>query len=121
MTGETPEQMKTRLKRQDEEKEKAFQKTLEEIRKALAPFRAEQEEKKRAEEAERQKLHEDARQKREQEMRDSARMSWLAAGGTGEDFEQEWPGIRTEMLRRRTLEADANARAAQRRSGISSI
>ena len=32
VTGETIEQLKARIKRQDEEKEKAFQKTLEEIR-----------------------------------------------------------------------------------------
>lgn len=119
--SETTEQMKARLKRQDEEKEEAFQRQLEEIREAQAPFRAEQEAKKRAKEAEQQKLLEDARQKRQQEMKDSALRSWLFAGGTEEEFEREWPQMRTEMLRRRALEDDANARAAQRRSGISSL
>ena len=78
VTGEPIEQLKARIKRQDEEKEKAFQKILEEIRESQAPFRAEQEAKKRAEEAERQKLHEEAWQRREREMKDSARTSWLA-------------------------------------------
>ena len=54
-------------------------------------------------------------------MKDSARTSWLAAGGTEEEFAREWPGMRTEMLKRRTLEDDANARAAQRRSRVSSL
>jgi hypothetical protein len=70
---------------------------------------------------EQQKLLEDARQKRGREMKGSARMSWLAAGGTEEEFAREWSGMRTEMLRRRALEEDANARAAQRRSGVSSL
>ena len=121
MTGESIDQLKARLKREDEEKEKAYQKTLEGIRESQAPFRAEQEAKKRAEEAERQQLHEDARAKRVQGMKDSARRSWMVAGGTDEEFEREWPEMRTEMLRRRTLEDDAKAREGQRRSDVSSL
>ena len=37
MSVETVEQLKARLKRQDEEKEKAFQKTLEQIKADNAP------------------------------------------------------------------------------------
>ena len=54
-------------------------------------------------------------------MKDRARVSWTGAGGTEEEFEQQWPSLRTEMLKRRTLEGDANARALQRRSGVSSL
>ena len=54
-------------------------------------------------------------------MKDSALRSWLDAGGKAEEFEEEWPSLRTEMLRRRTLEAETNARTAQRRSGVSSL
>jgi len=121
MAKETIEQLKARLKREDEEKERVFQKTLEGIRESQAPFRAEQEAKKRAEEAARQKLHEDARAKRVQGMKDSARRSWIVAGGTDEEFEREWPEMRTEMLRRRTLEDDANTRDAMARSSVSRI
>jgi hypothetical protein len=121
MTADRVEQLKARLKREDEEKEEAFQKRLEEIREAQAPWRAEQEAKKRAEEQEREKLYEGIRQKQENEMRDRARRTWIAAGGTGGEFEEAWPSLRTEMLKRRTLEDDANARSAQRRSGVSSL
>jgi hypothetical protein len=121
LTAESIEQMKARLKRDDEEKEEAFQKRLEEIKEGQAPWRAEQKAKERAEEQKRRKLHDDARQRREQEMKDSARSSWLGAGGTAEEFEEEWPSLRTEMLRRRTLEAETNAPAAHRRSGIGSL
>ena len=121
MPAESIEELKARIKRQDEEQEETFQKRLEEIREANAPWRAEQEAKKRAEEQKRQELFDGARQKREQEMKDSARMAWLDAGGTEEEFEQEWPSLRTEMLRQQTLERQTNIRAAQSRSGISSL
>lgn len=121
MTPESIEQLKARLKREDEEKEEAFQKHLDEIREAQAPWRAEQEAKKRAEEQERQKLLDDARRKRENEMKDRAQRTWIAGGGTEGEFEEAWPSLRTEMLKRRTLDNDANARASQRRSGVSSL
>src|SRR5215211_8555975 len=85
MTADHIDQMKARLKREDEAKEKAFQKRLEEIRESQAPWRAEREAKERADEQKRQKLLDGARQKREQEMKDRARMAWLDAGGTGEE------------------------------------
>jgi hypothetical protein len=121
MTADRVEQLKARLKKQDEEKEAVFQKRLQEIREAQAPWRAEQEAKKRAEEQEREKLHDDARRKRENEMKNRAHRTWIAAGGTEGEFEDAWPTLRTEMLKRRTLEDDANARASQRRSGVSSL
>jgi len=119
--SQSVEQLKARLKREDEEKERACQKRLEEIRKSQAPFRAEQETKKRADEQKRKKLLDGARQKREQEMKKSAPASWELSGGTAAEFEGEWPSLRTEMLKRRTLENDTSARAAQRRSSISSL
>jgi hypothetical protein len=54
-------------------------------------------------------------------MKKSACSSWLDAGGRAEELEEEWPSLRTEMLRRRTLEAETNARTAQRRRGVSSL
>ena len=121
ITADRVEQLKARLKREDEEKEEAFQKRLQEIREAQAPWRAEQEAKKRAEEQEREKLLDDARRKRENEMKDRAQRTWIAGGGTEGEFEDAWPSLRTEMLKRRTLEDDANARTSQRRSGVSSL
>ena len=50
MTAECIEQMKARLKREDEEKEEAFQKRLEEIRESQAELRAAPEAKEQAEE-----------------------------------------------------------------------
>jgi len=110
MSSETLEQMKARLKREYEAKEEAFQKALEEIRESQAPWRAEREAKERAEEQKCQKLHDDVGQKREQEMQDSARLAWLDAGGTGKEFEWEWPAMRLQMLRERALSRGSEAR-----------
>ena len=68
----------------------------------------------RQERAERQK-EEEERAKR------SALTSWTLNGGTEAEFEEAWPSLRLEMLKRRVLEDEANARADQRRSGISSL
>jgi hypothetical protein len=103
MTEETIEQLKARLKREGKEKEEAFQKRLKEIRAGNAGWRAEQEQKKHLEEQERERLHEDVRERREREMKDSALRPWLDAGGTEEEFEQEWPEIRREILKGRAL------------------
>jgi hypothetical protein len=54
-------------------------------------------------------------------MKKSACSSWLDSGATAEEFEDEWPSLRTEMLRRRTLKAETDAPAAHRRSGIGSL
>ncbi len=54
-------------------------------------------------------------------MKDSALRCWLDAGGTAEEFEEEWPSLRTEMLKRRTLETETNSRAAHMRGGIGSL
>jgi predicted ATPase len=120
MTEETIEQMKARLKRQDEAKEKAFQEQLKEFDKGTAAYRAEQERKERAEEQKREELHKDLQEKREQEMKDSTLRSWLDAGGTEAEFEEAWPGLRTEILKRRVLE-DTEARRASFRHIVSNF
>jgi hypothetical protein len=38
------------------------------------------------------------------------RLSWLDAGGAAEEFEQEWPKMRSQMLRERVLGRDSEAR-----------
>src|SRR5215218_5828570 len=96
MTPESIEQLKARLKRQDEEKEEAFKKRLERAYADNAGWRAEQAQKKRLEEQERERLHAGVRESREQEMKTSALRPWLDAGGTEEEFEQEWPQLRRD-------------------------
>jgi hypothetical protein len=121
MTGETVEQLKDRLRKEDEGKEEAFQKRLEQLRSDTAKYRAEKEAEERTKQQERERLFAGVRESREREMKDSARLAWLDAGGTGEEFEREWPGMRTEMLKRRIVDAEGRARQEMYQSGVSRI
>jgi len=118
MAKETTQQMVARIKRQDEEKEEAFQKRLKEIKADNAKWRARQEEQERAAEQERQKLHEGLRQRKEQEMKGFTREAWLGAGGTVNEFEQEWSAMRRQMLRERAVGRDSEARQEARERNI---
>jgi hypothetical protein len=51
----------------------------------------------------------------------SARRSWKASGGTEAAFDQAWPSMWEEMLKRRTIDADGRAREEMARSGVSRI
>jgi hypothetical protein len=47
--------------------------------------------------------------------------SWVANGGAPSEFEAACPNLRQEMLTKRTLEHDSQARQLQRTSGVSRI
>lgn len=119
MSEETIEQAMARLKRQDEEKERAWQKRRKELEAEAQRYRAQKEQEQREKELAVEKLHEDLRQKREQEMKDDALRPWLDAGGTHEEFEQAWPEIRDALLFGRALGGVSATRAASFRHAIS--
>jgi hypothetical protein len=114
MSRETIEQIKERLKRKDEEKERAFQNTLGEIEAEQARWRAQREAEARAERELLEKLRtqeqrEHARAE-ERRAKEDAREHWIAAGGLAEDFEKAWPDMWRETLTVRTLEGESQAR-----------
>jgi hypothetical protein len=121
MSEETIEQVKARLKREDEKKERARQKTLAEFDADAARYRAEKEEEQREKERASEKLIRERQEERVLQMKESARSSYLDAGGTEEEFEKAWPEIKAEMLKRRTLEGDSQARADFQRAMWSSF
>jgi hypothetical protein len=57
----------------------------------------------------------------ERRARDLARRQWKASGGTEAAFDQAWPSMWEEMLKRRTVDAEMQAREAMARSTISRI
>ncbi len=63
-------------------------------------YRKEQDEKKAKEEQAR----------RERTEKDSARRAWISDGGAEADFERQWPTLRDEGRRKRTIDADRRAR-----------
>jgi hypothetical protein len=114
MAEETIEQLKQRLTREDEEKERAWQYTLKEIEAEQAQWRAQREAEARAkqEEFERLRTEEQREYARAEERRtkEDARRHWLEAGGTPEDFEKAWPDMWRETLVARTLERESQVR-----------
>ena len=61
------------------------------------------------------------RERRERFEKESARRAWVEGGGAEGDFERRWPGIRDEARARRVVDADREAREAQRSRGVSRI
>jgi hypothetical protein len=57
----------------------------------------------------------------ERRARDLARHQRKASGGTEAAFDQAWPSMWEEMLKRSTVDADRWAREAMARSGVSRI
>jgi hypothetical protein len=72
-------------------------------------------------EEDRRKAEEKQRREAGEREKASAYASWTAAGGDPASFEQEWPRLANERRRRRVLDADEEARATHRASGISGI
>jgi hypothetical protein len=55
-----------------------------------------------------------AQEQREAMEKETARQAWLRDGGSESDFRREWPRVRDEGRRRRVVDADRQAREAQR-------
>src|SRR5215210_5814286 len=53
--------------------------------------------------------------------RNLAQSTWKANGGTEAAFEEAWPSMWEEMLKRRTVDADRSAREAMTKSSVSRI
>jgi len=68
-----------------------------------------------------EKAAREADERRVRTEKESARRSWLADGGSANDFEHEWPSLRNQARRQRVVDADQKARVAHRATGISQI
>jgi len=121
MSEETIEQVKARLKREDEKKERAFQKRRKELEAEARRYQAEKEKEQRARERAVQEELREKQEEREQEMKESVLYSWVASGGSEEDFEGAWPSLKVEMLKQRTLEAEERSRIATQRHYSSTL
>jgi hypothetical protein len=119
--------------REEVERIKAEEAAVAERRQARMRELAEQARERReaqAAEEERRRKERDAKLRRSQEekakvaerlARDSARRSWKAGGGTEAAFDQAWPSMWEEILKRRTVDADRWARQEMHQSGVSRI
>jgi chromosome segregation ATPase len=115
-TMDAIEEIKARLRREDEEKERAWQKRLKEIDEEQAQWRAENEKRERAEQEKRERLRRERQREHaraeEHRTKELARASWVDAGGTEEDFDKAWPEMWRQTLVARALEGESQARLA---------
>lgn len=113
--GATPVE---RIKAEKAAEEQRLQDRLAELERAAIERREEAKaEEKRQEEARRAE-----RQKAKEEgLKRAMFNSWVAKGGAPGEFEEAWPELKAEHLKRRTLEDEDEARKLQRISGVSRI
>jgi hypothetical protein len=122
-----------RLAREEVERIKA-QEAAEQVHKQTRMWELAEQARERGEaeaaEEERRKDERDAKLRRSEEekaeleerlAKDSARRSWKASGGTEAAFEEAWPSMWEEMLKRRTIDSDMQARQEMYQSGVSRI
>jgi hypothetical protein len=62
-----------------------------------------------------EKAAKEEQERREAVEKETARRAWVADGGAETDFEKEWPSLRDAGRRQRVVDADKQAREAQRR------
>lgn len=106
----------------EEERKQARIRELAEQARERREFQAAEEERRKEERD--AKLRHSQEEKAEVEKRlakASARHSWKAGGGTEAAFEEAWPSMWEEMLKRRTIDADRDAREVMARSSVSRI
>lgn len=110
-----------RFKADEQAEQDRKQARLDELAAEARGRREERAKQERREAERRAQEREDARAADEERDKQAAFRSWVAQGGAPGDFEREWPAMRAETIRRRTLDAEADARAAHRASTISSF
>lgn len=114
-----------RIKAKEAEKEQRLEERMRELAEEARERREAQAAEERRREAERhaklRRVEEERRQAEEERTKRAVFNSWVANGGAPSEFEAAWPNLKREMLTKRTLEQDSQARQLQRTSGVSRI
>jgi hypothetical protein len=118
---EEVERIKAEEAAKEERKQARMRELAEQARERREAEAAEEERRKEERDAKLRRAQEDKAELKERLAKDSARRSWKASGGTGAAFEEAWPSMWEEMLKRRTIDADGRAREEMARSGVSQI
>jgi hypothetical protein len=105
----------------EERKQARMRELAEQARERREAEAAEEERRKEERDAKLRRSEEEKAELEERWARDSTRRSWKASGGTEAAFEGAWPSMWEEMLKRRTMDADRQAREATARSPVSRI
>jgi len=115
----------TRIKAQEAAEEEHKQARMRELAEQASDRREAEAAEERRREGERnaklRRSEEDKAKSEERLARNSARLRWKTRGGAEAAFDEAWPSMWKEMLKRHTVDADMQAREAMARSTISRI
>jgi hypothetical protein len=115
------ERIKAQEAAEEERKQARMRELTEEARKRREAEAAEESRREAARNAKLRRSQEQRAEGEERRARYLARRSWKASGGTEAAFKEAWLSMWQEMLMRRTVDADRDAREAMARSGVSRI
>jgi hypothetical protein len=118
---EEVERIKAQEAAEEEHRQARMRELAEQARERREPEAAEEERRKGERDAKLRRSQEEKAEGEERQARNSAWLRWKASGGTEKEFDREWPGMSTEMLKRRTVDADREAREVMARSSVSRI
>jgi hypothetical protein len=118
---EEVERIKAQEAAEEEHKQARMRELAEQARERREVEAAEERRRKDEHDAKFRRSEEEKAEGEERLARDSARRSWKASGGAEAAFEEAWPSMWEEMLKRRTVDADSAAREAMTRSSVSRI
>jgi hypothetical protein len=118
---EEVERIKAQEAADEERKQARMRELADQAREHREAEAAEEERRKEERDAKLRRSQDEKANVEEQRARDSAKRSWKASGGTEAAFDQAWPSMWEEMLKRRTMDADKGARQHMARSGVSRI
>jgi hypothetical protein len=106
---------------EEERKQARMRELAEQARERREAEAAEERRRKEERDAKLRRSQEERAEVEERLARNSASRSWKASGGAEAAFDQAWPLMWEEMLKRRTVDADREAREVMARSSISRI
>jgi hypothetical protein len=118
---EEVERIKAQEAAEEERKQARMRELAEQAREHREAVASEEKRRKEERDAKLRRSQDEKAKGEERLAKDSARRSWKASGGTETAFDQAWPSMWEEMLKRRTVDADREARQEMARSSVSRI
>jgi hypothetical protein len=118
---EEVERIKAQEAAEEERKQERMRELAEEARQHREAQAAEERKREAERDAKLRRSREETAKAEEERTKCVAFNSWVAQGGAPSEVEAAWPNLKREMLTKRTLEHDSQARQLQRTSGVSRI
>jgi hypothetical protein len=118
---EEVERIKAEEVAEEEHKQARMRELAEQARERREVEAAEEGRRKEERDAKLRRSQDEKAEGEERRAKDLARRSWKARGGKGAAFDEVWPSMWEEMLKRRTADADRWAREVMARSSVSRI